>query len=227
MPSPARAFSRNSPDNKRLLITAVDGFKGDVRAHYNPKEVTIEKTVTWNEHKANGKNEPYYEYTSGGPRSMTMELFFDVAEVTDNTIEAELEVLQRMTMAVNPTGKDEERRPPLLKVTNGPIKEFSCVIESLNIKVTMFNRNMEPVRATATIKLKELGGGEKGTLKPNGASGSIQHATRPGTNWQAANEADIKKARNDAMADRGNVERARQGKAPISQSERELLDNME
>lgn len=228
MPSP-RAFARNTGDNERLLITAIDGFKGEVRAHYNPKEISLEKTVTWAEQKSKGRNQPYYEYTAGAPRTMTMELFFDVAEIKGATIGPELEVLQRMTLPLDPESKnDADRRPPLLELRRGPIENFRCVMESLIVKVTMFDRAMQPVRATATVKFKEVGdAGEKGRIKPNNAKGGASRAVRDGSNWQAADKNDIDAARAEAMMDRTDVDRAHRGQAPMSQRDRDLNRDLE
>src|SRR5678815_3950659 len=115
-----------------------------------------------------------------------------------------------MTLPLNPESKDEaERRPPMLELTHSPIESFRCVIESLIVKVTMFSRAMQPVRATATVKFKEVGdAGEKGRIKPDNARGSTKDALRSKSNWQAAEAEDIDAAREQAMVDRGNVVRA-------------------
>ena len=53
--------------------------------------------------------------------------------------------------------RQEERRPHHCIVTwgDGGLPRFDCVIESLSIKYTMFDTNGSPLRATATVKLKE------------------------------------------------------------------------
>lgn len=215
MPASSRAFRRNSADNERLTIVALDPLNdknriGAVRAHYNPKEVQIDKTVTWNEHKATGQNEPDYQYTAGNPRTMSMELFFDAAELEDGHIEGELEALQLMTLAINPKGSETERRPPLLEINNGPIANFRCVLETLTIKVTMFDKRMHPTRATAQIKLKELRrDGNK--LKPNGARAGGAFMENPGTNWRAPSEEELDKAKKQGQKDRWIAENRHQG----------------
>lgn len=214
MPTP-QAFARNTADKERLTIVALDPLNdknrvGAVRAHYNPKEVQIDKTVTWNEHKATGQNEPDYQYTAGNPRTMSMELFFDCAEIKGGHLEPELEALQLMTLAINPKGSETERRPPLLEINPGPIPNFRCVLESLTIKVTMFNRQMQPVRATAQIKLKELRrDGSK--LKPNGARDGSRFVENPGTNWQAPTAEELDKAKKQGQKDRWIAENRHQG----------------
>jgi hypothetical protein len=53
-------------------------------------------------------------------------------------------------------GPENDRRPPILLVQNGPWDGvFKCVLESLSIKVTMFNNDNQPVRATVNVKFKE------------------------------------------------------------------------
>ena len=202
MPSPQH-FRRNIPDNQRLLIAAVDGFGGQVRAHFNPKEVSYDKKVTWSETKTKGANEPYYQYTSGTPRTMTMELLFDRYEVGD-TVEVELQTLQRMAIALDPKSKKEsERRPPILEIRNGPIPNFRCVLESLAVKVLMFNQEGRPVRATATVTFKELRLKDVQLEKPNWIAGT---GARAGQNWMKADEADIERAREQGRKDRERIE---------------------
>jgi len=203
MPTPQH-FRRNIPDDQRLLITAVDGFGGHVRAHFNPREVSFDKKVNWNEQKAAGHNEPYFEYTSGTPRSMTMELLFDRFEVEGQTVEPELQTLQLMAIALDPQSKKEsDRRPPLLKITNGPIKDFQCVLESLAVKVTMFNRQGQAVRATANVTFKELRIKGAQMERPNNASGD---GMRAGQNWQAPTDAELRESREKARKERDRID---------------------
>jgi hypothetical protein len=81
----------------------------------------------------------------------------------------------------------------LLRVTNGPIPNFQYVLESLVVKVTMFDRSGRPVRATASVTFKELRlkGGD--LERPNRARGGRSGA-RPGQNWQAPTEAELAEA---------------------------------
>jgi hypothetical protein len=204
MPTPTR-FRRNSPDDKRLLIAAVDGFRGELRAHFNPREVQLEKTVNWQEGKPGGSNSPTYEYTAGNARSLSMELLFDRFEVAGDTVEPELETLTRMSIALDPQSKvDEKRRPPHLTITNGPFGQalFRCVLESGVIKITMFDKEMRPVRATANVKFKELP--VQDTSRPNYAGGRT--GKRDGLNWTAPTDDELEVSRKEGRKERDRLE---------------------
>jgi hypothetical protein len=146
------SFSRNN--TTKLLIVNLEGG-GEVKAHYNPKEIQIDKSVPWQKHKDSKADEPYLEFTGAEGRSLSMELLFDGFE--DNvTVDGPLAELTKMAKIKQQNGPEDLRRPPLLAVRNGPFAgDFKCVLESLSIKITMFNNENQPVRASANVKLKE------------------------------------------------------------------------
>jgi hypothetical protein len=160
------SFARNSVT--KLLIVNLEG-DGKVEAHYNPKEVEVTKTVPWQKHKDSKADEPWLEFTGAEGRSLSMELLFDTFEEKGKTVDGQINDLTKMAKIKQQDGPEEQRRPPLLAVRNGPFKgDFKCVIESLIIKVTMFNAENKPVRATVNLKLKEA---ERLSAK-GGASGA-------------------------------------------------------
>jgi hypothetical protein len=154
---PAKRFARNLPDTQRLALVSLEGDQLDVRAQFNPREVQVDKSIAWNEQRTRGENAPHLEYTNGNSRTMTLELLFDCYEDRSASVQPALDTLHRMALAPNPGGrKQTDRMPPVLEVVNGPIKGFRCVIESLAVKATMFDAQMNPVRATVNLKLKEV-----------------------------------------------------------------------
>lgn len=175
-PKPFRAaFRRNRNDSERLALVVVEGpLAGTfVRAHYNPHEVSYDRTTTWNPQRQLGAA-PEVQHTQDGIRTMTVELMFDCFELPGETLEDDLATLEAMMTAPDPEGDDAARKPPVLDLANGPITGFRCVITSLAVKVTMFDRTMKPVRATASLKLTEV-------ANPNVAKRPAR-SSRPGTN---------------------------------------------
>ena len=147
-------FKRNVERGNRITIVNLEG-SGEVVAHYNPKEIQVDKVVPWQKHKDSKADEPVLEFTGGEGRTLTMELLFDSFE-DGRDIEGDLLELTRFAKMKQQDGPEDQRRPPLLSVKKAPVGDpFKCVIESLSIKVTMFNQNTRPVRATVNIKLKE------------------------------------------------------------------------
>lgn len=97
------------------------------------------------------------EFTGAEGRSMTLELLFDDESGGGGKVTSSIAGLQQLAMVVNPKDPDETKRtPPLCVVTWGStVGKFTCVVESLSIKYTMFSKAGAPLRATATVKLKE------------------------------------------------------------------------
>jgi hypothetical protein len=153
-------FTRNQTDDKRLTIVECEGPAALV-AHYNPKELQIDKQVAWNDE---GFGLEYTGEVHG--RKLTFELFLDCYEDGGTDLVAELETLHRLTLPLEPMSTDSIRRcPPLLRLGGGPFPELCWVIEALSIKLTMFGANNLPVRATATVTLKEVTCDERGALR--------------------------------------------------------------
>lgn len=148
----------------KLTIVTIDGPTIEVTAQYNPKEVGLDKSVPWNKHKNPKGDIPMLEFTNAENRSMSLELFFDKFEQA-GTVQPEIEKLTKMTL-INPSaGSETEKHPPRVVVAFGIANWFRGVIESLGVKYTMFDDKGMPVRATASLKIKEVdavqaGGGE-------------------------------------------------------------------
>ncbi|HEY5935661.1 MAG TPA: hypothetical protein VIU61_13520 [Kofleriaceae bacterium] len=155
---------------KVTIVSLEKGVELSVAAQYNPKELGISKTIQWQDPKLLDNREAQKrkpnegkdsEYTGGGQRNMTLELFFDSFEKHGykpaKPIEDIMDDLNTLASIRDPAGKEEERRPHYCVVVwgVGGIRPFRCVIESLDIKYTMFDTNGVPLRAVATVKVRE------------------------------------------------------------------------
>jgi hypothetical protein len=146
---------------KKLHILNLDNVtpegKIDLTVQYNPKEMSVDKSVPWSKHKDSKSDHPHLEFTGADGRSMSFELMFDTFE-DDVTVQTEVAKLQRMAMVRNPatSAPEDEKRPPLVEVRwDGGLPSFKGVIESIGTKYTMFSPKGFPVRATCTVKVKE------------------------------------------------------------------------
>jgi hypothetical protein len=136
----------------KIIITNTD--EGNtIEALFNPKEYTISKTTSWVEHKTKGKDSPFVNFSSGGRRSLKMDLFFDTSITKENVSDYVKELESLMLMM----DKEDKKRPPILFVSWGEKSlHFKCVLEDISQKYTMFTDKGTPVRAMVSVTFKEI-----------------------------------------------------------------------
>lgn len=126
---------------------------------FNPSEFSIAKSNTWEADNIPGRSAPDLFFTGGQAGTMDMTLVFDTTAdgkpVTKHT-NALLAV-----MKVNPKlpGHDPERnkgRPPWVKFHWGDLHSFKAIVESLNLTFTYFSSTGVPLRAKASLSLKQF-----------------------------------------------------------------------
>jgi nucleoid-associated protein YgaU len=119
---------------------------------FNPKEYTFEKAVPWKEHNIQGLDTPSYEWTSGAPMQLHVELFFDVYEETGAKRDVRQLTDKIEDMAyVNP----DKHRPPILLFCWGKKLQFKCLLKSLTQRFTLFLDDGTPVRAVLNCVFTE------------------------------------------------------------------------
>jgi hypothetical protein len=153
----------------KIWIASIDRPELEVRAQYNPRELQIEKQITWKDPKKRDNQQGArrhdssiqddLEFNGGTKRSMQVELLFDGYE-QGASIEPDVQVLEVLSTVRNPESSNEdERRPHHCLVGWGAgedaMRPFCCVIESLTTKYTMWSSHGTPLRATCTVRLKE------------------------------------------------------------------------
>jgi len=147
------------PNSEFITIGSVDGGVPDVVAKYNPKELQVDKNVPWKVNpQANKSPEKgiQLEFSGAEGRSMSLELLFDGYE-ENKSVATSVKSLNDLASPRKAGSTDENlRRPHLCLVTWGKtVDKFTCVIESLSTKYTMFSAKGVPLRAVCTVKLKE------------------------------------------------------------------------
>ena len=159
-----------TPPPAKLTIGSLDDAKLNVIAQYNPAQVELSRSAGW---KPNGADKPEargakktsrdVEFTGGEGRMFSLELLFDGYE-KNLSVRKQLDDLDTMAKARVPDSKDEDLRRPHQCVIvwgdkggkEGPgFRSVRCVIDSLTVKYTVFDADGVPLRATATLKLRE------------------------------------------------------------------------
>jgi hypothetical protein len=139
----------------------------EVKAQFNPKEIQIDRAVPWTKHggpspKQSDSGKISLEFGGQDSRSTTIELLFDSVEghprdKDERTVEQYVAALEVLARVRDPASKEPKMRRPhrCVLVWGQKHLRMCCVIESLSIKYTMFDRDGTPLRATCTVKLKE------------------------------------------------------------------------
>jgi len=157
-----------TPHDGTLHIGSIDpDVDADVKAQYNPKELTVDKKVPWSKHSytnkgndmaSKGRGHIAYEFTGAEGRTVSVELLFDAFGSTPPVdVADEIKKLELLAAVKDPSSPDEDkRRPPLcLIVWSDTLPSFKCVITQLTTKYTMFDADGTPLRATCTVQLQE------------------------------------------------------------------------
>jgi hypothetical protein len=132
---------------KAKLMNVDKGTSQDVL--FNPKEYSVQKSVQWEPHKAPGLDTPEQEFTSGNPALLNVELFFDTYEDKKDVRTEHTEKIMQLALV-----DADKHRPPLVMFSWGGFT-FKGVVESLNLRYTMFLSDGKPCRATANLSIKE------------------------------------------------------------------------
>lgn len=153
----------------KIWIASIDRPEIEIRAQYNPRELQLDKSITWkdpkerdNQHgvrRHDSSSQCDLEFNGVSKRSMQIELLFDGYE-NGASVEPDVQVLEVLSTVWNPEASNEDDRRPHHCLVGwgagaGAMRPFCCVIESLATKYTMWNSHGTPLRATCTVRLKE------------------------------------------------------------------------
>jgi Contractile injection system tube protein len=139
----------------KLTVIGLEGSASGVtvEAQFNPKEISVDKSVPWQLQKTPGPGD--LEFTAANPKTLSCELMFDAVE-SGAHIQDPIGALHRLCDI-----DAKLKRPPKVKVVwgaegaAGMIPAFEAVIESVSVKYTMFDGNGTPVRATVSMRFVE------------------------------------------------------------------------
>jgi len=155
----------------KLTITpeAASGF-ASIPVLFNPNTYSISKTVQWvpatGSNQTTGqterrKNAPALEFGGGQSRSLSLDLFFDTTEETD---ESQKDVRNKTNLIVKLTRivrNLDPQRPPVCVISWGkgpPLGSdfpFTGVVTQLTQRFSMFLADGRPVRANLTVAFTE------------------------------------------------------------------------
>ena len=149
--------AENDPAVQKLSIYSLEGPRVVVTAMFNPKEISVDKSVPWTKSPSSKSDSPQLEFSSADGRVMSFELMFDGFESGTNVHTAFVDSLVRLACIQDPNGPEDKKRPPRVGVKwgTGRLPEFQGVIESVGTKYTLFLPDGTPVRATCQVRVRE------------------------------------------------------------------------
>jgi hypothetical protein len=144
---------------KKATLAKLENDKGVdpvLTVMFNPKDLTLTKSNTWNPKKTPKANTPDLEFGSGGSASLKLQLFFDTYAEQKDVRKEFLKQIYTWTQ-LDPKLKDKKSskgRPPEVRFHWGAVI-FDGVIQSLSQKLTLFLPDGTPVRAVVDLTLTE------------------------------------------------------------------------
>jgi nucleoid-associated protein YgaU len=138
---------------------APDDGSPPLKFRFNPKELSISKSATWNRPTNKGaKHATKPEFGGVQPQTVQMELFFDDWEGEGNLVK-DIETLIGWLKPTDPSIHQKKKPQPRALQFHwgqGPLADFKGFLKSVSAKYTMFKPDGTPVRATAQIALEEI-----------------------------------------------------------------------
>jgi nucleoid-associated protein YgaU len=146
---------------KKATITVLDGEdKGrTISVLFNPTEYSFERSNAYKAVPVPGLSSPIMQFVNGEADHLQMDLFLDDYTDPEGPTSRERKephpVMNRIRAISKLLAVDSKlHAPPPVRFNWGPM-EFTAVIEKLGRKVTMFQPDGTPARATLAVSFKE------------------------------------------------------------------------
>jgi len=144
-----------APNQKAYL--EVEGGK-TINCLFNPAEFSMSKSNQWEADQVPGRSAPDLFFTGGAAGTMSLNLVFDTTGTGQAVTAHTGKLLDAMKVDPDLPGHDTTRnrgRPPWVKFHWGDLHSFKAVIENLDLTFTYFSSGGTPLRAKASIALKQ------------------------------------------------------------------------
>lgn len=142
--------------------SAVGAGPGDTIARlplqFNPATLSLSKTAEWR--RTPSRTAPQSalpEFVGSGPRSLSLEAFFDATATHDNSVEKAVEQLMVACVPTQSSLATEKPASPWVRFDWGASKSvsFNGVLTDLSVVYTLFDVDGKPLRATCSLTISE------------------------------------------------------------------------
>lgn len=137
-------------DPTNNAIIQVEGGEA-IPVRFNPTDYNLDKSTTFADQSLPGFTSPVTQFAGGEAETLSMELFFDTYEDTEEK-DVRVQYTDRIDELLEVDG--ETHAPPICRFIWGGL-DFKCVLESAQKQFTMFLENGTPVRARVNVTFKE------------------------------------------------------------------------
>jgi len=125
---------------------------------FNPAELTISKSNTWNASEKKGGNAPELRFQGGQSGTLALSITLDTTDKGTDVTDHTNKLLDLLKVDPGLAGSDKQRnkaRPPWVEFHWGKLASFKAIVESLQLKFTYFASDGMPLRAKADLSLKQ------------------------------------------------------------------------
>lgn len=163
-----------------------DERKLELGFQFNPAQLTISKTVKWNEPEKGSpnKNAPDLNFGGGSPATFSLDLTFDTSQGHDekDVRQYTQELLKLVMLGKEVSGFGQKGtyrlRPPRVQFQWGKFVLFLAVVTEVSITYKLFLPDGTPVRATAKVTFKQLDETDDSTDSQNPTTRTEARKTR-------------------------------------------------
>jgi Contractile injection system tube protein/LysM domain len=143
------------------LTNEATTIRNRIPLQFNPERIVMSKSASWERSlasKATTTTMP--EFRGAAPRVLTLDLFLDAALGFRNTVEDQVEALLGCCVPTYSSVRADRPSPPWVRLEWGLGRSmaFTACVMSVNATYTRFAADGSPTRATAAVKLEEIGG---------------------------------------------------------------------
>jgi hypothetical protein len=157
--------ANNTTPTKAIIQKYDPGSKQDtdyLTCQFNPASIVIEKSVTWSETgKQKELNAPDLAFEGGSAATFSLDLWFDTTSLGNQDVRGFTNKLLQLTLKPS-----QEFAPPAIRLVWGTFKTFRAFITQVKIEYKLFLPSGIPVRAKATVSLKQAADGDSDKLPP-------------------------------------------------------------
>ncbi|WP_031077805.1 CIS tube protein [Streptomyces sp. NRRL S-118] len=136
----------------------VEGSSERIECLFNPAELTISKSNSWQAGDAKGVNAPALRFQAGQSATLTLTLMFDTTRTGTDVTRYTSRLLDLLKVDPDLPSSDRGRqsgRPPWVKFHWGDLHSFRAVVDRLQVRFTYFASTGKPLRAKADMTLKQ------------------------------------------------------------------------